>query len=478
MIVPIACFLIHTYPNRKAYIAVESNFKEKEGFEMRSKVFILCIMAAILLSSLRFTEGAGKVRVLYDRTHDEHFAWLEKAYFTDEGIKTHLEANGFDVTIYKKGNLDYELLQNYDVLIICVPRIRFTESERQDIVTFVKNGGGLYVLGTRSSRFYAGGTIEEILNPLSTQFGVTFTSVNILSTTRIFQVKSSHEVTMGVKEIRNEDWTTITIKSPAEMILSVEGYGFLAYDISGFGKAVFSADDAVLTLNYLDNLKLSVNVLNWISTYGGPYKNYQKRLASANSLYESAMKLYNEGNIIKAKDTFTLAKERFETLLSFYKTGEHIGKIATCDTYIKKINDELSRRNKVSEAQNMLAQGRSLFDSGEYLQAQQILEKAKEAFQTLNMTNEYAQASDLLSRVDEELKKKEEEIRTQEEERLRLEKEKADKEAAQKRTYTYLTIGAALLLILIVVVIFFFRRKPKRREIIEERKTLTRKFIK
>lgn len=445
---------------------------------MRRKVLILCIMAALLLSSLRVTEGAGRVRVLYDRTHDEWFEWIEKAYFTDEGIKDYLEANGFDVTIYTKGNFDYQLLQNYDVLIILVPRMKFTDSEIQDIVTFVKNGGGLYVLGTRSSRFYAGGTIEEILNPLSSQFGVTFTSVNTLTQTIITQVKSSHEVTMGVREIRSEDWTTITIKSPAEMILTLEGYGLLAYEFSGFGKAVFSADDAILTLNYLDNLKLSINILNWISTYGGPYKNYQKRLASANSLFESAMKLYNEGNIIKAKDTFTLAKERFETLLSFYETGEHVGKIATCDTYIKKINDELSRRNKISEAQNMLAQGRSLFDSGEYLQAQQILENAKTAFQSLNMTNEFAQASDLLSRIDDELKKKEEEIKQQEEERLRLEKEKAEKEAAQKRTYTYITVGAALLLVLIVVVIFFFRRKPKRKEIIEERKTLTRKFIK
>ena len=73
-----------------------------------------------------------------------------------------------------------ELLENYDILVIYTPTTRFTESEIEAVIDFVREGGGILVLGDHTNLL--GST--AYLNRLIQKFGIQFNydGTNALST--------------------------------------------------------------------------------------------------------------------------------------------------------------------------------------------------------------------------------------------------------------------------------------------------------
>jgi uncharacterized membrane protein len=91
-------------------------------------------------------------------------------------------------------------LKNYDVFVVAEPNIRFTTAEKQAILAFVKNGGGLFMIGnhTNSDRNNDGWDSPAIWNDLmnsngviTNPFGFKFDLTNITQLSTNVRVNSS-----------------------------------------------------------------------------------------------------------------------------------------------------------------------------------------------------------------------------------------------------------------------------------------------
>ncbi len=98
---------------------------------------------------------------------------------------TDLAKRGYQVeTLPYNGLITYGVstnaqdLSNYKVFIVCEPNIRFSTSEKTALMSFVQNGGGLFMIGNHngSDRNSDGWDPESIWNDLMTgnPFGITF----------------------------------------------------------------------------------------------------------------------------------------------------------------------------------------------------------------------------------------------------------------------------------------------------------------
>jgi len=115
------------------------------------------------------------IQVLFDEAHNERntlsWEYAEKLSPTYPQIAYFGELEKYlkDVFLFTS-NFDAlltpQLLQEYDVLFLSAPRDMFSESEVDAIHEFVKNGGGLIVLGAC--------TYYETLYPITTPYGILF----------------------------------------------------------------------------------------------------------------------------------------------------------------------------------------------------------------------------------------------------------------------------------------------------------------
>lgn len=81
--------------------------------------------------------------------------WLDKYYTVERNLEDYLT---------------YDLLKNYDILILKCPTDPYTNQEIGDIVKFVKAGGGLYLIGDHTNVF----GMNYYLNQISEEFGISF----------------------------------------------------------------------------------------------------------------------------------------------------------------------------------------------------------------------------------------------------------------------------------------------------------------
>ncbi|MCD6469116.1 MAG: hypothetical protein J7L32_07435, partial [Thermoplasmata archaeon] len=81
--------------------------------------------------------------------------WLDKYYYVDINVNS---------------TLNMSLLKNYDVLILKCPTIQYSDEEVSAIVQFVRDGGGLYLIGDHTNVF----GMNSFLNQVSERFGIRF----------------------------------------------------------------------------------------------------------------------------------------------------------------------------------------------------------------------------------------------------------------------------------------------------------------
>ena len=81
--------------------------------------------------------------------------------------------------------LTYDLLKNYSILILKCPNTAYSEQEINDIVRFVEEGGGLYLIGDHTNVF----GMNYYLNLVSERFGI------------IFKYDSTHDLKTGTLSI-------------------------------------------------------------------------------------------------------------------------------------------------------------------------------------------------------------------------------------------------------------------------------------
>ncbi|HRH39320.1 MAG TPA: T9SS type A sorting domain-containing protein, partial [Flavobacteriales bacterium] len=92
-------------------------------------------------------------------------------------------------------------LSNYKVFIVCEPNIRFSTSEKAALISFVQNGGGLFMIAdhTVSDRNNDGWDSPAIWNDLMTgnPFGITFDLQNFSQTSTNVRVNAADPILHG-----------------------------------------------------------------------------------------------------------------------------------------------------------------------------------------------------------------------------------------------------------------------------------------
>jgi len=182
---------------------------------------IRLILAALLISSISFSQ----IKILFDDTKAEQAGnadWVisnstspvkvptpSQSLITSSTAETYwegaLSAWGVDCvkkgyyveTLPSSGAITYgnssnaQDLSKYNVFIVCEPNTQFTSTEKDAIISFVKNGGGLFMVSdhTVSDRNNDGWDSPMIWNdlmngtttnnPTKNPFGITFDLVNI-----------------------------------------------------------------------------------------------------------------------------------------------------------------------------------------------------------------------------------------------------------------------------------------------------------
>jgi len=118
-----------------------------------------------------------KGRILIDEEHSD-WEWTTRKYDTQwfgqrSGYNYYClwdYLNHYYQTDRNFEAITSQLLENYDVLIIKTPTSKFSGDEIKSIRKFVKNGGGLFLIGDHTNVF---GT-STYINPIAEQFGLRF----------------------------------------------------------------------------------------------------------------------------------------------------------------------------------------------------------------------------------------------------------------------------------------------------------------
>jgi len=147
-------------------------------------------------------------------------------------------------------------LKNYDVFVIDEPNIRFTAAEKVAILTFVSNGGGLFMISdhTVSDRNNDGWDSPAIWNDLmatntvqTNPFGITFTLNNFSETTSnrlsattntilngsqgvVSQLKYSNGASMSINATANNSvigliWRSTSTQGTSNIMCATATYG-------------------------------------------------------------------------------------------------------------------------------------------------------------------------------------------------------------------------------------------------------------
>ena len=159
-------------------------YKKLANFNYSKRILISLIIIFILVFSLvgaitfqdPGTEKQG--RILIDELHSD---WENTTIVFDKEWYGQLSTYNY-YTWYRMLNKYYtvnintdelltkDLLNDYDVLILKCPTNPYSQNEVNDIVNFVENGGGLYLIGDHTDVF----GMNTRLNKLSQKFGIIF----------------------------------------------------------------------------------------------------------------------------------------------------------------------------------------------------------------------------------------------------------------------------------------------------------------
>jgi hypothetical protein len=260
---------------------------------------ILAIPVGMAAYSSQTTSAAGigvvdspqfMGRVLFDRTLDP---------FTD--IIDELRKLGFLVESLEAGPIRYDIISQYDVFVLAgnyasrqLPK-SLSDSEVNDIVRFVEDGGGLLLAATGWGWVEISELGTDFLptNLVGAKFGMIMNGDIIHDPTDkfadadyfpIFHRFAPHPTTEGVSKI--------CVKAPSSLLhlkadpvvfgdddsYAASPKGSLTYPLGsnppvmvvgefGKGRVVYTSE-FVVAVNLCDNLKLAINIFKWLSQHG------------------------------------------------------------------------------------------------------------------------------------------------------------------------------------------------------------------
>ncbi|MFA5771496.1 MAG: DUF4350 domain-containing protein [Thermoplasmata archaeon] len=231
------------------------------------------------------------VRVVFDECHKDSLKIKGTGKSGLAILANSLGNNGFSVSATTQP-LE-TAIKNADVLVISFPCNNFNAGEIATIKTFVKNGGGLLVLGEWSSTDIAA---TDAIIKLANEFGVRFNTDRIITSSDISggsktdYIKvdkfTNHPITKNLRMIACA--AACSLKMPDTQILAwtpelsfgdlnlnlewdmseeVGRLGVACFLESGKGRIVAVGDTSFATNEHIetgDNKKFLVNIMQWL----------------------------------------------------------------------------------------------------------------------------------------------------------------------------------------------------------------------
>jgi len=220
---------------------------------------VLMLFLASMLSLTVTPASADECKILIDQTHEE----LPEYALTD--YISSLQAAGHVVDTLTSGPVTEMALSGYNVFLVILPKVIFSSGEVSAIVSFVSNGGGLYLVGN-----YVPECVDP-LNSIAINFGVTFNSGDTLGWQTITDI-TSHPVTLDVDSFHiwasdpldpvTSPSVSLAWASGGETVLAVTEYLSV--------KVVFFDDATPLHNSYWtenlseDDIELQMNIIAWL----------------------------------------------------------------------------------------------------------------------------------------------------------------------------------------------------------------------
>ena len=342
---------------------------------MQTRYFLIMLMVLAL-----FPSGASR-KILIDYGHGERF---DQPFSTEKSQPClDLFEDTYEITPFFKP-MTYKNLQDYDVLIVCSPQRSFEQSEIGAITRFISNGGGmLVILGSWVPDYTELGPI----NSLSEPFGVQFTDQGLLRTSLTIEIEGqNHPVLQDVKKISFNCPNFINIESPSKELVHSEERedSLVAYCEYDKGRIIFLPSSTPFVYPHVqvfDNEQFIKNVFSWLSEPGGPYLQQKETREKGLALLEKGKEQIESGNYSSAKSTLMQAKNYLESTLTDYESDTTETTIGDIEILIKDCEEGI-------RAETLLSEGKSLYESGEYMSAVSTLQEAQQLFQSIHADTE------------------------------------------------------------------------------------------
>jgi uncharacterized membrane protein len=169
------------------------------------KKISIYVLATLLLISI--CPAFAQV-VLYDDTHGQtagNADWIPAGAYSE--MVDMLKANEFKVDCLSKinsnGIFTAEILEKYNAVIIAEPNNPYSEKEKKNIVEFVKNGGGAFLVGDHGNADRNGNGWDAVkaLNTFCPKFGFKFKGDFLYEAPLAGPANKKHPVMFGVKGV-------------------------------------------------------------------------------------------------------------------------------------------------------------------------------------------------------------------------------------------------------------------------------------
>ncbi|HNX76201.1 MAG TPA: hypothetical protein PLM07_07875 [Candidatus Rifleibacterium sp.] len=169
------------------------------------KKFRFLLVIVLLLGAC---SGAQAFNVIYDDTHGQtagNADWIPEGAYSE--MVDMLKANDFKVESLSKVTsgraFTAELLKDYDALILAEPNNPYSKAETELIVNFVKNGGGLFIVGDHGNadRDNDGWDAVRALNEFCPKFGFKFKGNMVYEAPVAGPINQEHPAMFGFKSV-------------------------------------------------------------------------------------------------------------------------------------------------------------------------------------------------------------------------------------------------------------------------------------
>ena len=166
-----------------------------------------------------------------------------------------------------EGNLTLERISKYDALMIVLPDYNFTQQEVDDLISWVNEGGSLFLIGEAGTAPFNMGNeqLNRIMAPMSMQLNLELTISGTIST----DMNGNHPTTEGCVSVSIGYRGYINITGNANEICYTDSDVWIAGNDYGNGRVIVQADMNWITNDYLaddDNIQFAINAANWLTS--------------------------------------------------------------------------------------------------------------------------------------------------------------------------------------------------------------------